>query len=254
MNFLKKTTLFIFFFALTNLLQAEWNPLYLPSDTTHNLGNLQDSRLLAIEARVCDHVRNSWCSEEKAKLLLELIAITRPAVCVEIGAFSGSSTLPILAGLQYQQSGKAFVIDAWSNSEAVLGLPAHDPNTIWWKSLPMQQIKNQFLAMITRWGFTPYCHLLPTTSQAASAQVSNINLLHLDGNFSEAGALQDSQLYVPKVVPGGYILISNALVMIDGKATKMKALWPLFEHCDIICELDQGNTLLFRKKLSSKGA
>jgi hypothetical protein len=32
----------------------------------------------------------------------------------------------------------------------------------------------------------------------------------------------------------------------------MKALWPLFETCDIVSEIDNGNTLLFRKIANEK--
>ena len=88
------------------------------------------------------------------------------------------------------------------------------------------------------------------TSHEAVYQIPEIDLLHLDGNFSKIGALLDSVLYLPKIVPGGYVLLSNALATAGGKATKMKALWPLFEQCDLICEIDQGNALLFRKKLA----
>ena len=73
-------------------------------------------------------------------------------------------------------------------------------------------------------------------------------LSHLDGNFSEEGAWQDSEVYLPKVVPGGYILLSNALVSVAGQSAKMKALWPLFDRCDVVCEIDDSNTLLFRKR------
>lgn len=253
MHFLKTVVFLLLLIPQMHVVHAEWNPLYLPADSIHNLNILKDPKLTALETKVCQYIRNSWCSEEKAKLLIELIALTRSKICVEIGVFSGSSTLPMLAALQYQRAGKAYAIDAWSNSEAVAGLPDHDPNTQWWKSLRMQDIKNHFGSMIRHWGFDYYCETLSMTSQAASSKISQIDLLHLDGNFSEPGALRDSEQYVPKVVPGGYILISNVLVMIDGKATKMKALRPLFEQCDIICELDHGNTLLFRKKLISIG-
>ena len=86
------------------------------------------------------------------------------------------------------------------------------------------------------------------TSEQAIDHVPSIDFLHIDGNFSEKGALFDSKQYLPKVVPGGYVLISNVLVMIGAKPAKMKALWPLFDQCDVVCEIDDGNTLLFRKR------
>ena len=250
MYFFKLMSVFFIFFIQVNVLHAEWNPSYLPFDKSYTLENVNDPQLISIENSVCDYLKNSWCSQEKARLLLELIAIVHPKVCVEVGAFSGSSSLPILAGLQYLGKGKGYMIDAWSNEEAIRGLPSNDPNTEWWKTLSMSWAKNQFHYMIDYWSLGSFCKTLHMTSAQAILKIPNIDFLHLDGNFSEEGALLDSELYVSKVVPGGYILLSNALVMIAGKPTKMRALWPLFEHCDIICEIDQGNVLLFRKKQS----
>ena len=167
---------------------------------------------------------------------------------MEIGAFTGSCTLPLLAGLQYLSRGNAYVIEPWSNAEAAKGLPKDDPNAIWWAGLDMQAVKNQFIHMLNNWSLTPYCQLMQTTSEKAVSHIPPINFLHLDGNFSEGGSLLDSQLYLPKVVPGGYVLLSNVLVIVGGKPAKMKALWPIFDQCDIVCELENGNTLLFRKK------
>lgn len=234
-------------FVSFNLFSAEWNPDYLSLDPKAVNEVLRNRNLIKCEKKVLNFVKGSWCSEEKAKMIMDLIALTRPNVCVEIGVFSGSSTLPILAGLKYVKNGQAYVVDAWTNSDATFGLPKEDPNTIWWNSLDMNAIKDQFTQMVKKWNLEPYCQVLHMPSKTAASKIPAINFLHLDGNFSEAGALRDSTIYIPKVVSGGYILLSNALVMIDGKPTKMRALWPLFDQCEIICELEYGNTLLFRK-------
>lgn len=201
-----------------------------------------------LEQRVVDFLKASWCSAEKAKLILECVVVNRPKVCVEIGAFTGSSTLPLLAGLQYINQGYAYVVDAWSNEEAVRGLPKEDPNAVWWSSLDMQAVKNQFIHTMSQWSLTPYFQVLHMSSREAAARLPEIDFLHLDGNFSEEGALLDSQLYLPKVVSNGHILISNLLTMVGNHPTKMKALWPLFEQCEIVCEIENGNAFLFRKK------
>jgi len=250
MNLLKCISLLLLLGIPGDLLRADWNPKYLPYDSAYTLTVLKDPKLGALENRVFQYLTNSWCTQEKAKLLMELVAITHPQVCVEIGAFTGSSTLPILAALQYLEEGRAYVIEAWSNQEAIKGLPLNDPNTAWWGSLDMGALKNQFLSMIQTWSLPSTYQLLHMTSQQAISQVPEINFLLLDGNCSEEGSLVDSELYVSKVVPGGYVLLANVLVTIGGKATKMRALLPLFEQCDIICEIDKGNALLFRKKQS----
>lgn len=59
---------------------------------------------------------------------MDVVYTTRPGVCVEIGAFTGSSVLPVAATLKYLGAGKIFAIDAWSNEEAVRYLSPNDPN------------------------------------------------------------------------------------------------------------------------------
>ncbi|MES2122456.1 MAG: class I SAM-dependent methyltransferase [Chlamydiota bacterium] len=248
MKFLKLICGFVVLIS-AHALNAEWDPQYLPLEKAKTLKVLERPELIQLENQVLGSIKNTWSSQEKTKLLLELIVLTRPQVCVEVGAFNGSTTLPILAGLQYLKSGTAYIIDAWSNAEAIKGLPANDSNTIWWARVDMGTVKNQFVQLLNRWSLNSYCHILEMSSEAAASQVPPIDFLHLDGNFSEMGALRDSELYLPKVVRGGYILVSNALVTVAGKPTKMKALWPLFEQCDIICEIEQSNALLFKKKI-----
>jgi len=203
--------------------------------------------LQKIENQVVEYLKGSWCSQEKAELILELVVATKPKICVEIGAFTGSSALPMLVGLKYVKKGKAYIVEPWSNQEAIRGLPNNDPNSKWWAGLDMNAIKNQFNHTMHHWGLLPHFQLLKMTSKQAVSKIPNIDFLHLDGNFSEQGALSDTNLYLPKVVPGGYILLSNALVMVNGKAPKMKALWPLFDQCEIIHELENGNIILFKK-------
>jgi hypothetical protein len=112
----------------------------------------------------------------------------------------------------------------------------------------MPAVSAQFAQMLQQWSLDSFCQVLPAPSRDAGSAVPAIDFLHLDGNFSEEGALLDSQLYLPKVTARGYALLSNALVTVGGSPTKMKALRPFFEQCEIVCDLDGGNTLLFRKK------
>ena len=229
-------------------MKAEWHPDCLPLESQSDVDLLNDPALVRLETQILEYVRNSWCSADKAKLLFEVVVLTRPNVCVDIGAFTGSSTLPMLAGLQYVQKGHAYVVDAWSNEESVRGLPVDEVNRSWWSAVDMAAVRSQFDRMVDSWSFSAWCQVLPMASQQAARHVPPTDFLHLDGNFSEEGAWQDSEVYLPKVVPGGYILLSNALVSVAGQSAKMKALWPLFDCCDVVCEIDDSNTLLFRKR------
>jgi len=154
----------------------------------------------------------------------------------------------MLAGLRYIQNGHAYVIDAWSNEESIRGLPAADVNRAWWSTVDMVGVKAQFNQMLDAWSLGAWCEVLPMTSHEAVDRLPPVDFLHLDGNISEEGAWRDSELYLPKVVPGGHILLSNALVTVAGQTTKMRALWSLFGRCDVVCEIDDSNTLLFGKR------
>ena len=238
------TAIISIFITTSRILNASWDPEYIP--TLNN--ELKDPEAAQLEKNVINYIKNSWCSEEKAKLLLRLVINTQPRVCVEIGAWTGSSTLPMVAGLQYLDQGQAYIIDAWSNQSAIQGLPKKDSNTTWWAEVNMQAVKNQFTYTMNFWSLNSYFQVCHMSSDQAISLIPAIDFLHLDGNFSEEGALLDSQLYVPKVTSGGYILLSNVLLIIEEKPTKMKALWPIFEQCDIIYEIENGNAILFKKK------
>ena len=207
----------------------------------------ENSKFENVKSQVTEYLKGSWCSAEKANLIMELIVTEHLRNCVEVGAFTGSSALPILAALRYLNQGHVYLIDAWSNQEAVKGLNAQDPNAIWWSTLDMKAVKNQLLHMVKSWNLTPYCTIIHATSEKAVQEIQDIEFLHLDGNFSEEGAFLDSELYLPKVRSGGYILLSNVLFMTDQKPSKMKSLWPIFDQCDIVGEIDSGNAILFKK-------
>ena len=225
-------------------MSAEWDAACVEGDQA----SLSSPALAALEAEIFEHVKGSWCSEQKAKLLVELVVLTRPSVCVEIGAFSGSTTLPILAGLRHVGSGRGYIVEAWSNEEAIRGLPHDDAHTSWWESVDMATVRAQFDQMLETWSLQSWCEVLAESSGQAVSQLPAIDMLHLDGNFSAEGAALDSEQYLPLVVAGGHVVMSNVLATVAGRPTKTLALWPLFDACDIVCEVDGGNTLLFRKR------
>lgn len=179
--------------------------------------------------------------------MMDLVFFTRPQVCVEIGAFTGSSVLPVAMTLKYLGHGNVYAIDAWTNNEAVKNISVNDPNYEWWSNVDMQNIKNQFYMLLNAWSLRSYCSVIHAPSEIAVDQIPEIDFLHLDGNFSEEGSLLDVQLFLPKVKSGGYILLSNVYAFVDGKRTKMSSMWRIFDECEIICEIDNNNTALFRK-------
>ena len=226
---------------------AEWDPQ--EELSKYDLQPLHDTQFVQLKNKITSYLSNSWCSPEKINVLMDVILITQPKKCVEIGVFTGSSLLPIAATLQYLKKGKVFAIDAWSNAKATENLDRSDPKYKWWSQADMKAAFSKCSEMIKEWRLRKVCTILHESSQEAAGKIeNNIDFLHFDGGFSEKTSLQDVLLYIPKVREGGYILLSNTLYTINGRHTKKKAFSHLFSMCDLICEIDGENTFLFRKK------
>lgn len=201
----------------------------------------------ALKNRVFKHMSKGWCTEEKANLIMEVIFRAQPNVCVEVGAFTGSSFLPIVSTLGFLKQGHAYAIDAWSNAEVTKGIPTNSPHYQWWSTVDMELVFQSFLKTIGDPLFTPYHTTINSSSYEAASQFERIDFLHLDGNFSEEGSLEDVMLYLPKVSSGGYVLLSNAFFSIDNQYTKMQALEVLLEQCEIIAAVDSNQTILLQR-------
>ena len=95
--------LFLIVLSFGGYAQGQWDAADLFIESEETLNVLTDPHFIDLENHIFDYTKNSWCSEEKAKLILELVVLTKPNVCVEIGAFTGSCTVPMLAGLNLSQ-------------------------------------------------------------------------------------------------------------------------------------------------------
>ncbi len=227
-------------------LHAEWDPTYcLPDD---NLTALENAEFKKLKVAVAQELQNSWCSKEKIELLMDLVHVTKPQVCVDIGSCTGSSVLPVAAVLKMNRRGKVFAVDAWSNEVVTRHLDLDDPNREWWLKVDMQAVLTIFRNMVKKFGFELCCTEMQMNSLEAAARLSQIDFLQLDGDYSEKGSVADVEQLLPQVKKGGYILLSNLFTMVKGKAPKMKAFSMLFDSCEMICEIERDNAVLFRKK------
>jgi predicted O-methyltransferase YrrM len=230
-------------------LNAEWNPeIDLMDEHGISLDVLRDQKFITLKNQVSDYLKNSWCTKEKSDLIMDLIALARPSVCVEIGAFTGSSVLPIAATLKYLNHGRVYAIDAWSNEIAVRNLSDDDPNKSWWSKVDMKVVQDCFQDMLKKWALHSICTVIKSPSELAASKIGQIDFLHLDGDYSEEGSMRDVEVYLPKVRSGGYILLSNLFIMINGKQPKMNSFCALFDECEMICEIEHDNVILFRKR------
>ena len=193
---------------------ATWNP----EDVfdANQVKQLQDEKFQQVKTSVKSFLKNSWCSEDKATLLMDLIAMTKPQVCVEIGACTGSSVLPVAATLRYVGAGTIFAIDAWSNDEAVKNLALDDINRVWWSKVNMLDIKSIFDTMVSSWDLSTYCKVIQKPSREAITDLPDIDFLHIDGNFSEEGSIEDVTMYLPKVKSRAIMLVKSRVFLPSG--------------------------------------
>lgn len=246
---MKKNLLMFFFVLSSTFLFGQWDPEFcFPDCSESRLKSLNDPKYLKLKSDVKKQLEVSWCSVEKIDLLMDLVLITHPKECVDIGAFTGSTVFPVAMALKYLKKGKIYAIDAWSNEEAIKNLDEDDPNRAWWATVDMSGVYKSFLKLINSWALGTYCIPLKLTSENAIQQVDNITFLHLDGDFSEQGSLNDVNLYLPKVKSGGYVLLSNLFILVKGNYSKIKSYCKILESCDMIYEIENENAILFRKR------
>lgn len=247
-HFVCKALIAISMLSTSTNLSADWTPHdYLVDLDDSDFQSLSDGEFESLKAKVSDALKGSWCSQEKVNLLMDLVCLTRPQICVEIGAFTGSSVLPVASTLKYLGNGKVFAIDAFSNEVATRNMSKDDPNRPWWSTLDMKAIRNLFRQMIQTWDLSGYCTLLTEDSYTAIDKIPEIDFLHIDGDYSEKGSSSDVEKYLPKVKSGGYILLSNLFIMVNNSQPKLKAFCSLFDSCEMVCEIERDNAILFKK-------
>lgn len=208
-----------------------------------------DSKVEDLKKQVCFFLPSihGWCTEEKAKNFIDLVLEVKPKVCVEIGVFGGSSLFPTAMALKLLKSGVVIGIDAWDRLECIKYFDSTIDmvNLNWWGNVNVYHIYNSYLHMLKTHMLEPFCITKKMTSFKAAAELEHtaIDILHLDGNRAEEVSVKEVELYLPKVVPGGYIWITDSLC-----GEKQPAIDLLMEACDVVKTIDGGNCILFKKR------
>jgi hypothetical protein len=194
-----------------------------------------------------------WCTEDKARLMMDLIHKNKFQRCIEIGVFCGSSLFVIAKALQYNQSGLVYGIDTWCAEEALKGMKAEDPNHAWWSSLDFNQLLQSSIDLIARHKLNKHCSIIKMRSSEFAKRISNasIDFIHIDGNHSDESVFDDVVTYFPIVKDKGYILLHDA-----NWVSMRRAVFFLLERATLINEFSpSSNYLLFMKNTKrEKGA
>lgn len=194
---------------------------------------------------------HGWCSEEKANKLIDYILDENLKTIVEIGVFGGSSLLPQVFAVRMLDAakGKVYGIDPWAKDAALEEMKGKE-NLEWWGKLNLEEIYQHCVGNLIKYDLMSNCELIRAKSEDVVDRFENesIDLLHVDGNHSEALSYKDVTLYISKVKPGGLVVFDDIWwTEGDSVVTTRKALLFLFEHCDKI-DIINNDCLVFRKK------
>lgn len=192
-----------------------------------------------------------WCSADKALAFVDIIIEHQPELCVEIGVFGGSSLIP--QALALKQNGKGFIygIDPWTK-DAALEEMIHEDHKKWWSELNIDEIYEHALHNIKHFEVAKFCGLIREKAEDCvdRFQDESIDLLHIDGNHSEALSYKDATLYLPKVKVGGHIMFDDIWWTEEGNyVTTRKAIMHLLTCCDKVDTIN-GDCLLLKKTSS----
>lgn len=176
---------------------------------------------------------HGWCTQYKASVLMDLISIKKPKIVVEIGVFGGSSLIPMAYALKENNKGKIYGIDPWSAQESAIGMTGE--NLEWWSSIDHLDILNGLKDKIQEYDLNAYIELIQATSESAP-YISNIDMIHIDGNHSEQASMFDVQKWVPLVNKGGIIIFDDITW-----GTTTKAVEWLDAHCIRIADFHETN-------------
>jgi len=171
-----------------------------------------------------------WCSEQKGMFLVSLVFAIKPQTIVEIGVYGGKSLIPMAYTLQVNQmGGLIYGIDPWDSMESVKGLQQIE-HLSFWENLDHQIILQRLKENIRNFSLEQQIILLQTTSENAPP-IYGIDLLHIDGNHSEAMSYLDVIKWVPFVKRGGYIILDDMTWCDNGTFTTRRSCEWLDANC-----------------------
>jgi predicted O-methyltransferase YrrM len=180
--------------------------------------------------RQCD----GWCSEQKGAFLVSLILEAKPDRIVEIGVYGGKSLVPMACALQANRKGIIFGVDPWDSVESVKEL-REEANVGFWERLDHGKIKRTLMTNIRKFNLQQHVQLIEKTSEATSP-ISDIGLLHIDGNHSDAASYFDVCKWGPLVKSGGYIILDDMTWCEKGVYTTARAAEWLDANCTKLTE------------------
>lgn len=193
---------------------------------------------------------DGWTTPERGCEMAEVIMEAKPKVVVEIGTFGGRSAIAQAFALrQVNNGGKLYSIDPWKLEYAMEG--EWKDNRDWYKNnIDIDEIHKKCMHAFWDHNLDEWVVVIRAASQHVHQLFPSINVLVIDGNHSEVASLRDAELYVPKVVSGGYIWVDDDDWEVREGEKVVKSTAKMIEFIERDCELVKktGNARLYKKK------
>jgi len=156
------------------------------------------------------------CSVTKAYLMARLIRDERLKTTLDIGVYRGRSLFPQALAHRKYTSGVAYGVDPWDAMEAV---QEQAPEAIadkvkeWAAGADLQRIYEEVVALTSTLDLQANTTLLrePSSKAIEYFRARNIlfDLVHIDGNHDTVRVREDLDHYLPRLRPGGYLVLDD---------------------------------------------
>ncbi len=153
-------------------------------------------------------------SAVKGAFLADLIATNRLERSLEIGVYRGRSFLPQALAFAGLECGEAIGVDPYDAGDSLqtdpenesVGVPSGIDQASW------DAIHDEVRLRIDARGLQRYCRLVRSRSADAARQIADmsVDLLHIDGNHDRDAVASDLLAYLPKLKPGGFLVLDDA--------------------------------------------
>jgi len=198
---------------------------------------LPESLRLQIETE--HSLLKGWAELDRVFEIAKIVLEEKPLRCCEIGVFQGKQLIPIALTLKHIGQGQIAGIDPWFCEPCLEG--ENEANREWWSKLDLDEIYEEFAAIVFRLGLANIVATIRARSQDVYWMMNDLDLLSIDGNHSEGVSCRDVELYMPRVKSGGIILFDDTTW-----ASTQKALGMVADQCEVVKAFD--NHTIYRKK------
>lgn len=192
--------------------------------------SLQDWQDFKIKTLSQTNNFSGWSAPQKAAIIMDYVYATKPKLCVEIGPFQGAISFAIAHALAFNQNGILHTIDKWRFIPDESKKSDYNQFANYWHTLETDGdlVYLDFLARHFQGNLRNHLH--PIRVEALKAVKlfpdHSIDMLYLDGDFSEDYVMNELMQFFPKVRQGGGIWLNRADI-----ESKHAAVEFLMERC-----------------------